>query len=188
MSSKFSFLKTTALLTCLLYLSGMVICPLVPKAHALFWEDDYNGNDPKEVKTRPSHFSLFDWVDDAQTDARKREYRNIDNHDKGPGVNGAARAGVVILSGVVGLGIGLFTAYSLTPANADLNGPLMVGGALGLCGGVAVGVLIMPRDYELDPQALNDFMKQRQAWLDEPIRLQIQSSFHPSLASVSFTF
>ncbi len=161
---------------------------MVPKAHALFWEDDYDGNDPHEVKTRPSHFSLFDWVDDAQNDAKKREYRKLGNHDQGPAVNGAARASIVILSGVIGLGGGLFTAYTVTPVGADLNGPLLVGGALGLCAGVVVGVLIMPRDYELDPRAQNDYLNQRQAWLEDPSILQIQRSFHLTLASVSFTF
>jgi hypothetical protein len=188
MSSKFSFLRTTALLTCLLYGSGMVLFPLVPKAHALYWEDDYDGNDPHEVKTRPNHFSLFDWVDDAQNDAKKREYRKIDNHDKGPGVNGAAKATVVILSGVIGLGAGLFAAYEFTPSGNDLSEPMMVGGSLGLVTGVAIGALIMPRDYEVNPQAFNDFMKQRQAWMEDPIRLQLQSSFRPSLTSVSFAF
>src|ERR1700677_3206319 len=87
MTFKTSFIKSTALFTGLLYLSGMVIYPLIPKAHALFWEDDSPDNDPDEVKQRPDHFSLFDWIGDAQNDSRKRDYRNLDHPDKGPGVN-----------------------------------------------------------------------------------------------------
>ncbi len=189
MTSNLPFLKKTALITALFYLSGMVVFPLVPKAHALYWEDDSNDNDPNEIKSRPSHFSLFDWVGDAQKDAQKSDFRKIDNHDKGPGVNGGAKAGVVILSGIVGLGAGLFAAYEFTGSNSpNLSSNMFIGGALGLCAGVAVGALIMPRSYEVDQRAQMDFLKQREAWLQDPIRLQVQKAFHPTMAVASFKF
>lgn len=39
MNFKPSFLKTTFLLACAICLSGLFVPALVPKAHALFWED-----------------------------------------------------------------------------------------------------------------------------------------------------
>jgi len=188
MTSKASFLKTTVLFTCLAYLSGMLIYPLVPKANALFWEDDASDNDPNEIKQRPDHFSLFDWIGDAETDARKRDYRKLDNHDKGPGVNGSPRVGVLILSGVIGAGIGIFAAYEFTPLNTDLTAPMIIDGALGLCGGVIVGVLIMPKDYDVDPTVRNDYFKERQALAEEPIHLQVQKAFHPTVTAFSLKF
>jgi hypothetical protein len=189
MTLKLSFIKTTALFTGVFYLTGMLVFPLVPKAHALYWEDDTDGNDPNQVKTRPNHFSLFDWVGDAQKDAQKNDFRKIDNHDKGPGVNGGAKTGVLILSGIVGLGAGLVAAYEFTGSNdPNLTANMFIGGALGLCAGVAVGALIMPRSYEVDQRAQMDFMKQRQAWLQDPTRLQVQKAFHPTVAVVSFKF
>jgi len=183
-----SFLKRSALITSLFYLSGMMIFPLVPQAHALYWEDDYGGNDPNEVKNRPDHFSLFDWIGDAEKDAQKNDYRQLDNKDKGPGVNGAAKAQGIILSGIVGLGGGLALGAALTGPNDNLGSNLFIGGSIGLCVGVAVGALIMPRDYELDRRAQMDFLKQQQAFLQDPARVQVQQAFHPTVASLSFKF
>jgi len=188
MTLKASFLKTTVLFTCLAYLSGMLIYPLVPKANALFWEDDSPDNDPNEIKTRPNHFSLFDWVGDAETDARKRDYRKIDNHDKGPGVNGSARVGILILSGTIGAGVGILAAYEFGPLNTDLTSQFIIDGALGLCAGVVVGVLIMPKDYDVDPYVRNEYFKQRQALAEEPIHLQVQKAFQPTVTAFSLKF
>jgi len=183
-----SFLKITVLFTCPFYLSGMVLYPLIPKANALFWEDDSADNDPNEIKQRPDHFSLFDWIGDAQKDAQRRDYRKLDIHDKGPGVNGAARAGVIILTGTVGIGVGLLAAYEFSPTNTDLTSAYIVDGALGLCAGVIVGVLIMPADYDVDPTVRNDYFKQRQAFAEDPIRLQVQKAFHPTVTAFSLKF
>ena len=188
MTSKASFLKTTVLFTCLAYLSGMLIYPLIPKANALYWEDDSPDNDPKEIKTRPSHFSLFDWVGDAETDARKRDYRKIDNHDAGPGVNGSPRVGILILSGTIGAGVGILAAYEFGPTNTDLTSQFIIDGALGLCARVIVGVLIMPNDYDVDPYVRNEYFKQRQALAEEPIHLQVQKAFQPTVTAFSLKF
>jgi hypothetical protein len=188
MTSKATFLKTTVLLTALIYFAGMVIYPSVPKANALFWEDDTPGNDPNEVKQRPDHFSLFDWVGDAQKDAQRRDYKKIDNKDRGPGVNGSAKAGVIILSGTIGAGVGILCAYEFSPVNTDLTSAFIIDGALGLCAGVVVGVLIMPKDYDLDPYVRNEYFKQRQALAEEPIRMQVQKSFHPTVTAFSLKF
>jgi hypothetical protein len=188
MTSKASFFKTTILLTCLLYVSGMVVYPLIPQAHALFWEDDSPGNDPNEIKQRPDHFSLFDWIGDAQKDAQKRDYRKLDNQDRGPGVNGGARAGVVLVGGAIGAGVGILAAYEFSEPNQDLTSAFIIDGALGLCAGVVVGVLIMPKDYDVDPYVRNEYFKQRQALLEDPVRLQVQKAFHPTVTALSLKF
>lgn len=188
MTFKASFIKTTVLLSAFFYLAGMTIPSLVPPAHALFWEDDSPDNDPNEIKQRPNHFSLFDWIGDAQHDAKKGDYRRYDIHDRGPGVNGSARAGILILSGIVGAGLGLFAAYEFTPTNQDLTAPFIIDGTLGLCGGVVVGVLIMPKDYDVDPTVYNQYQKYRQAAMQDPIRLQVQKAFHPTVTALSLAF
>jgi hypothetical protein len=188
MTFKTSFLKTTVFFTCLLYLPGMVICPLVPKAHALFWEDDSPDNDPNEIKPRPDHFSLFDWIGDAQKDAKRRDYQKMDHPDKGPGVNGSARTGVIILTGVVGAGVGVLAAYEFGPLNTDLTASFIVDGAIGLCAGVAVGVLITPKDYDVDPTVRNDYFKERQAFAEDSIQQQVQKAFHPTVTAFSLKF
>jgi hypothetical protein len=185
---KASFVKTTAALTLLLYMSGMVVAPLVPKAHALFWEDETDSNDPKEVKQRPSHFFLLDWVDDLNKDSTKNRYKELDNHDKGPGVNAEARTMVVVASGIVGLGAGIFIANRFSADGSDVSSNMFIGGALGLVSGIAIGALIMPRNYEVDRRAQIDYMKQRQAWMADPLRLEVQKAFHASDVTVSFKF
>jgi hypothetical protein len=185
---KKSFFKTTLLLTFLFCLASMVIHPLIPQAHALFWEDNSPSNDPNEVKQRPDHFSLFDWVGDAEKNAQKGEYRKLDHPDKGPGVNGGPRTSIIILTGVIGTGAGLFCAYEFTPLNTDMTAPYIIDGALGMCAGVIVGVLIMPKDYDVDPYVRNDYFKERQAFVEEPIRLQVQKAFHPTVTAFSLNF
>jgi hypothetical protein len=161
----------------------------IPKAHALYWEDEGDeDNNPNEVKRRPDHFSLFDWMGDLDKDAKKKEYQEMDNRDRGPAVNNEARSMVIISSGVVGLAAGIFMAYELTPTNTDLSSNMFIGGAVGLGVGFGVGALIMPGDYEVDQRAQTDFLKQRQAWLEDPLRLEIAKSFHPTQVSFSLKF
>jgi hypothetical protein len=188
MTSKPSFLKTTVLLTGLFYLAGMTIPSLVPPAHALFWEDDSPDNDPNEIKQRPEHFSLFDWIGDAEHDAKKGDYRRLDIHDHGPGVNGSSRAGILILSGTIGAGLGVLAAYEFSPLNTDLTSAFIIDGTLGLCAGVVVGVLIMPKDYDVDPTVYNQYLQYRQASLEEPVRMQVQKAFHPTVTAFSLKF
>ncbi|HEY5038629.1 MAG TPA: hypothetical protein VIJ93_06105 [bacterium] len=185
MISRFSFLKTTAFFTAVIYLPGMVVLPLVPQAQALYWEDNTDSNDPKEIKSRPTGFFLFDWIDDLNKDGKRGNYQEMDDHDKGSTVNGGAKAFVVVTSGLVGLGTGLFISSRL---GGDQTSNMFIGGAVGLGAGIAIGALIMPRDYEVDQRAKIDFMKQRQAWLQDPIRLQIAQSFHPPPVSFSLQF
>ena len=186
MTSKLSFLKTTALFTAFFYLMGMSVFPLVPKAHALYWEDDTDSNDPNEVKTRPNHFMLFDWVDDANKDSKKSEYRSMDNRDKGPAVNNGAKSLLVVASGLVGLGLGLFISNRLSDSS-NMTANMFIGGAVGLGAGILAGALIMPGDYEKNPRAQLD-LKFRQAFLDDPVRLQVAKAFHPAPLSASFSF
>ena len=188
MTSRHSFLKTTALFTSLIYFSGMVVFPLVPKAHALFWEDDTDSNDPKEIKSRPSHFFLFDWVDDVNKDSKKSQYKDMDNHDKGPAVNNDARTLVIVASGIVGLGLGIFIANRLSQNSDSLSSDMFIGGALGLGTGVLIGALIMPQDYDVDRHARIDFMKDRQASLQDPLRMQVAQAFHPAPVGFSLEF
>ncbi len=188
MTSKLSFLKTTAFFTALLYFSGMVVFPLVPKAHALYWEDDTESNDPKDVKTRPSHFLLLDWIDDVNKDSKKSEYKDLDNHDKGPSTNNEARTLVIVASGVVGLGVGIFLANRFSQNSSSLTSDMFIGGALGLGVGILAGALIMPKDYDVAQHANIDSMKDRQAFLQDPVRLQVAQAFHPTEVAVSFKF
>jgi len=189
MTSKSSFLKTTFFFTFLLFFCGTFIPAFVPKVHALYFEDDSDeNNDPHDTKSRPNHFDLFDWVGDAQNDSKKQHYRDLDNHDNGPGVNGGKRAGVIILSGLVGLGVGTFLGYEFTSGNGDTTSNMFIGGALGLGAGVLVGALIMPGDYNVEQHAQSDFLKQREAWLQDPIRMDVQKAFHPSQVAFRLQF
>jgi hypothetical protein len=188
MTFKHSFLITTLLFTAFLYFGGWGSYSLVPKAHALYWEDDTPSNDPKEIKTRPTNFFLFDWLDDIDKNTKKNKYRDMDNHDQGPSVNNGARTIEIISSGVVGLAGGLFFADRLTASGSDETSNLFIGGALGFCAGIAIGALIMPHDFEVDQRAQIDFMKQRQAWLQDPVKLQLAQSFHSPQAAFSLKF
>ena len=109
MISKTSLLKRVFLLFLALQLAGMTAF-LTPPAQALYWEDDYEGNDPKDIKKRPDDFFLFKWIDDLNQDTKKNEYKDRDNRDKGPGVNDDARMAVILASGLVGLGLGMIIA------------------------------------------------------------------------------
>ncbi len=189
MPLKRSLIKKAFLFGLALQLVGFT-CPLfIPKAHALYWEDDSDdGNNPDEVKSRPSHFGLFDWADDLAKDSKRRDYQDKDNHDKGPGVNSGAKAQLLIASGITGLGLGLFLTYEFSGSNGVSASNMFIGGAVGLGVGIAAGALIMPHDFEVSPTAQSDFLKQREAWLQDPIKLQIAQAFPPSSLAVSFNF
>ncbi len=187
MTFKPSFVKTTVLSVVFLYLSGMFCFPLVPKAHALYWEDDQDeGNDPIETKSRPDHFSLFDWVNDMDKDSKKKHYQEMDNHDKGASVNNKDKFGVVVLSGLVGAGAGVFIARGVS-SGGNTTSDMFIGGAIGLGVGIAFGVAIMPRDYEVK-NAQSEFLKQQQAWLEDPLKMELRKAAHPADLSVSFKF
>lgn len=187
MTSSHPVLKKTIFFLLVLQLAGLT--PLfAPKAQALYWEDEFDGNDPKETKTRPSHFFLFDWVDDINRDSKKSEYKEMDNRDKGPATNSGARTLLIVTSGVVGLVGGLFIANGLTENEADTTSNMFIGGAIGMGAGIAIGALIMPKDYEVDQVARIDFMKYRQALLQDPVKLDVQKAFRQPDLTISLKF
>lgn len=186
---KRSFFKNTLALLCAFMVSGLFVPSLVPKAHALFWEDDNGQNDPYEVKKRPDHFDLFDWVGDLNRDAKVKEYRQMDNHDRGPSVNNDARSLEIITSGVVGLGLGLLAANEFTAAgDTSYTSNMFIGGALGLCAGIVIGSMIMPHDYEVDQRTQTEFLRSNQAWLLNPVRLQLSQDFRPTQTAFTLKF
>ena len=181
---------TKALLCFLAFQLAGFTCPLfILKAHALYWEDDGDdNNNPNEVKHRPNHFDLFDWAGDLDKDAKKKGYQSQDNRDIGPSVNNGDRALVIIASGAVGLGLGLFLSYEFSSSNSDVSSTMFVGGAVGLGAGLGIGALIMPGDYNVDQRAQTDFLKQQQAWMQDPLRLQIARAFHSSPVALRLQF
>jgi hypothetical protein len=46
----------------------------------------------------------------------------------------------------------------------------------------------MPADYNVDQRAQTDFLKQRQAWLQDPIQLQVAQAFHPTDLGLALKF
>lgn len=189
MTSNRSLPKRILISFLLLYLAGFTFPPLIPKAHALYWEDDTDvGNDPNEVKRRPDHFSLFDWMGDLDKDSKKKTYQQQDNHDRGPEVNSDARAVELITCGIVGMGAGMLLAYEFTGSNGNVSSNMFIGGAVGLGAGLGIGALIMPADYEVDQRAQADFLKQQQAWLQDPVRLQVARAFDPPQVAFSLQF
>lgn len=189
MTSKHSFLQRTLVLFLALHLAGFA-CPLfIPKAHALYWEDEGDDdNNPNEVKHRPDHFSLFDWMGDLDKDAKKKQYQQMDDHDRGPDVNNGARSVELIASGIVGLAAGLGLAYAFSGPNDNVSSNMFIGGAVGLGVGIGVGALIMPGDYNVDQVTQTDFLKQREAWLQDPVRLQVARAFTPPQVAVRLQF
>jgi hypothetical protein len=189
MTFKPSPLKTTLFLICTLCFSGLFVPALVPQAQALFWEDDNGQNDPNEVKTRPDHFDLFDWIGDLNQDAKIKEYRQMDNHDRGPSVNNDARSLEIVSSGIVGLALGLVAADRFTPEGDDqYTANMFIGGAVGLCAGIVVGSMIMPHDYEVDQRTQTEYLRSNQAWLLDPARLQLAQAFHPTQTAFTVKF
>lgn len=189
MTPKRSLIQRTFVLFLALQLAGFA-CPLfIPKAHALYWEDESDdGNNPNEVKRRPDHFSLFDWVGDLDKDAKKKTYQQMDDHDRGPDVNNGARTVELVASGVVGLGLGLFLSYEFSGPNSNISSNMFIGGAVGLGAGIGIGALIMPGDYNVDQVAQTDFLKQREAFLQDPVRLQVARAFTPAPVAFSLKF
>jgi hypothetical protein len=188
MKRPLGFIKTVALMACFLYLGGMTVPAFVPKAQALFWEDDYGGNDPKERVKRPGGFFLFNWISKLARKSEERQYSKIEGRDTGPSVNNRRRSTLVVTCGLVGLGTGLLIAHFGTKDDENRTSNMFIGGALGLGTGVLVAALIMPRDYQVDPAACTDFLKHRQAWLQDESSRTIRSAFHPAIPLVRAQF
>ena len=164
-----------------------------PKAQALWWEDDSSLSDPKEKVNRPTGFFLSDWINGLDKESKEAQYKDLENQDHGPSVNNGQKAVVIVASGIVGLGAGLATAYALTNATTQ---DMFIGGALGLCGGICVGALIMPRDYEVQetqgplPTRVASFhdIRFQQAFAQDPARVKTQKAFQPTYSVVSLKF
>jgi len=185
MSSK--FLKITLCFTLLFQLAGLMVPHFVSKAYALYWEDDSDLSDPKERVNRPTGFFLFDWINDLDRDNKENGYKGLENQDHGPSVNNGKKGLIIVTSAVVGLGAGLVTAYGLTNDPSQQTENLFIGGALGLCLGVAVGALIMPTDYEFKETSIPE-VKYRMAWAQDPVALKTRQAFHPTVSVVSLKF
>jgi hypothetical protein len=187
MIAKTNLLKRIFLLFLAMQLVGLTPLLTAP-AQALYWEDDYDGNDPKDIKKRPDDFFLFRWIDDLGKDSKKNEYKEKDNRDKGPGVNDDARTILILASGLVGLGLGMIAAERFTSSGGDKGSAMFVGGSLGLVAGVGIGALIMPNNYEVDPYAASEFLKDRQARLDDATQKMLAGSFHPTQVALQLKF
>ncbi|GEM_PF-1111316 len=158
MKSNKSALKSVVCLVVTLFTAQMFIPALVPSAHALYWEDDIEFNSPQDRVERPSgKFFLFRWIDSIKGKNKERRAGNLENHDKGPGVNGKKKALLMITCGVVGVGTGLLLSSTLTDDNENRSRNNFLGAALGLCAGLALGSILTPKDYQVDsanlPQA-----------------------------------
>lgn len=190
MSSK--FFRLTFSLALLFQLSGL-FAGFATKAHALWWEDDSNLSDPKERINRPSGFFLSDWINGLDRESKKARYQDLESQDHGPSVNNGQKAIVIVASGIVGLGGGLVTAYTLTDATTE---DMFIGGALGLCAGIGIGALIMPQDYEVQEAGLLKHSRLasargisfQQAWGQDPVRLKTAKAFQPSYPVLAFKF
>ena len=188
MKPRTSFIKTVAFLAAALYLAGMTVPSFVPKAQALFWEDDYEGNTPKDRVKRPGGFFLFNWIGKLGRKSRERQYGKIEDRDTGAPVNNGRRTTLVLASGLVGLGAGLGIATIATKDDNALTSNLFIGGALGFGGGILIASALMPRDYQVDPVAQTDFLKYRQAWLQDDSVRTVRLAFHPSVPFVHALF
>lgn len=182
-----SILRTAAFLAAVLYLAGMAVPAFVPTAHALYWEDDYEGNSPKERKRRPGGFFLFNWIGGLVKSSNERQYGKLEDRDTGAPVNNGRRTTLVIACGVVGLGTGLLIGKAVTDNENDESSNMFVGGALGFGAGVLLASALMPRDYQVDPVALSE-LKYRQAWLQDPSHRTVRAAFAPSVPIVHATF
>jgi len=159
----------------------------VPQAHALYFEDDVDSNPPEDRVERPKGgFFLFKWIHSLTHSSTRREAAALENRDKGPGVNGGRKAVVLVTSGIVGMAIGLGISSSIkNPGNRARSN--FIGGSLGLCGGFGIGALIMPGDYQVDPQALGEY-HYRVALLDDPAQSKTQAAFRRTTPLASLIF
>jgi len=176
-----------ALLAAVIYVAGMTVPAFVPTAQALYWEDDYEGNHPKERKRRPGGFFLFNWIGGLVKKADERQYGRMEDRDTGASVNKGRRATMVVACGLVGLGTGLLIAKAATNDPTDETSNMFVGGALGFGAGVLIASVVMPRDYQVDPVAQSG-MKFRQAWLQDGSCMTVRASFHPVVPVVRARF
>jgi hypothetical protein len=190
------FIRLTLCLSLLFQLSGLLAPGFISKANALWWEDDSPLSDPKEKINRPSGFFLSDWINGLDKESKKAQYKDLENQDHGPSVNNGQKGIIIIASGLVGLGAGLVTAYALTNDPSQQTRNLFIGGAIGLCAGIGIGALIMPRDYEVQESqatlsnrwaSLQD-VRFRQAFAQDPVRMKTQKAFEPTYSVVSVKF
>jgi hypothetical protein len=182
-----STIKIAALIAALAYFAGMAVPVFVPQAQALYWEDDYEGNDPKERMRRPGGFFLFNWIDGLVSKSRRNQYGKLENRDTGSSVNGGRKTVLIVACGLVGLGTGVIIGSS-TSSDENRTSNVFLGGALGLGAGVLLAAAIMPRDYQVDPVALSEQGAYRQAWLQDETLRMVRSAFAPSTELVKARF
>lgn len=188
MKPKSRLLKTAAVLAAAIYLAGATVPTLVPTVHALYWEDDYHGNDPKERLRRPTGFFLFNWIDSVIHKSNQKHYGKLENRDTGSRVNKGRRTTLVVTCGVVGLGTGVILGSAFTDDENNKTSNMFIGGALGLGVGVLMASVLMPRDYQVDPVALSESLKYRQAWLQDDSWRTVRAAFHPSASLIQTQF
>jgi hypothetical protein len=172
--------------TGILYIGSLVIPFAVKPAYALYWEDQFPGNNPKDIKRRPQGFFLFNWIGSLLHMEREHKYRSLGNEDNGPMVNTGSQTLIIIVSGIVGMVAGIITGYSVAP-NVDRQTPdMFIGGSLGLGAGIGIGELIIPRDYQVDPLSvhMSSYLKTNEA--DLPFKTL--STFQPSSGLFCYRF
>lgn len=187
MKTRPSLLKTVALVAAVIYVAGMTVPAFVPTAHALYWEDDYEGNHPKERKRRPSGFFLFNWIGNLVHKSNQREYSRLEDRDNGGPVNGGRRTFLVVTTGLVGLGAGILIGKAVTDNEYDETANMFIGGAVGLGAGVLLASALMPRDYQVDPVSRSEW-RFRQAWAQDDSHRLVRSAFAPSVPLVRTQF
>jgi hypothetical protein len=181
-------LKTGVCLAVLLFTAQMFIPAFVPSAHALYWEDDTDFNAPQDRLERPSGgFFLFNWFRSIKKHDQRKRAKGLENRDKGPGVNGGKKALLMVTSGVVGVGVGLLISSVTTdnPDNRSRNN--FMGAAFGLCGGLLVGSLITPSDYQVDSASLPN-QRFRTTFHSDPKLQPIRAAFHSTPVKVALQF
>jgi hypothetical protein len=181
-------LKTGLCLAVLLLATQTFVPVFVPPAHALYWEDDSDFNAPQDRKERPTGgFFLFNWFRSIKHSSQRHRAAGLENHDKGPGVNGKKKALLLVTSGIVGTGVGLLISSTTTHNNDYRARNNFVGGALGLCGGFAIGSFIIPGDYQVDSASLpnNRF---HNMFVSDPKLEPIRVAFHSTPIHIKLTF
>lgn len=181
-------LKTGACLAALLFVAQMTIPSFVPKAHALYWEDNSEFNAPQDRVERPrGGFFLFNWIGSITHSAKKHRAAELENRDKGPGVNSGKKALLLVTSAVVGIGVGLLITSTTTdnPDHQARNN--FLGATFGLCGGLAVGSFIMPSDYQVDSANLPN-ARFRDQFAKDPAMQPIRSAFRRPMFCLASRF
>ena len=185
--SSFS-LKAGICLALIFFTAQMFVPAFVTPARALYWEDDTDFNAPQDRLERPrGGFFLFKWIKSIKKAGIKHRAANLENHDKGPNVNGKKKAMILVTSGIVGLGIGLAISSTTTKNAAHRTRNNFLGAAFGLVGGMIIGSFIIPKDYQVDSSCLPD-AKYRLALASDPALQSVRDAFHDPALQIVLNF